>query len=166
MTMRRYVFMVVSAIVCVSTEKNRLFLRPEAIKMLSNDQLRRFMALSMDALALGVWMNLNGLEAAGPWRPADVRKDPVRVIQSLEQLCDDERNKLKKAGALSPERVAADRAYVRRLLGEGYLVREYPSRDGIRLSGRDRMYAAAPGGLYPHIVLRKRSVQIVAVDLN
>jgi hypothetical protein len=94
-----------------------------------------------------------------------VRQDPAGVIQSLERLCNDERIKLKKAGALSPERLASDRAYVSRLLGKGYLVREDPARDGIRLSGGDRMYAAAFGGLFPHIVLRNGSVRIVAVDL-
>jgi hypothetical protein len=149
----------------LKAEKNRLFLTPEAISMLSNEQLRRFMALTLDALALGAWMNLNGIEAANPWRPGDVRQDPARVIKSLEQLCNDERNKLKNGGALSPDRLAANRAYIRRALGEGYLVREDPARDGIRLSGRNRMYAAALGGLYPHIVLQKGSVRIVAVDL-
>jgi hypothetical protein len=95
----------------------------------------------------------------------DVRQNPEQVIKSLEKLCKDERDKLKKAGALSPERLASGRAYVRRMLGEGYLVREDPARDGIRLTGSERMYAAALGGLFPHIVLRNGSVRIVAVDL-
>jgi hypothetical protein len=153
------------AMFSLRAEKNRLFLRPEAVASLTNDQLRRFMALTLDALALDAWMHLNGLDADSPWRPADVRQDPAGVIQSLERLCNDERIKLKKAGALSPERLASDRAYVSRLLGKGYLVREDPARDGIRLSGGDRMYAAAFGGLFPHIVLRNGSVRIVAVDL-
>ena len=146
-------------------EKNRLFLRPEAVGKLTNDQLRRFMALTLDALSLRAWMTLNGIAASDPWRPADVRQDPAGVIKSLDRLCNDERNKLKKAGALSPERLASGRAYVRRMLGEGYLVREDPARDGVQLSGSVRMYAAAFGGTFPHVVLRSGSVRIVAVDL-
>jgi hypothetical protein len=146
-------------------EKNRLFLRPEAVGKLTNDELRRFTALTLDALSLRAWMILNGIAPSDPWRPADVRQDPERVIKSLDRLCNDERDKLKKAGALSPERVASGRAYVRRMLGEGYLVREDPARDGIQLSGRDRMYATALAGIFPHIVLRNGSVRIVAVDL-
>ena len=149
----------------LKAEKNRLFLRPEAVAKLTNDQLRQFMALTMDALVLRAWMTLNGIAAADPWRPADVRQDPEPVIKSLDRLCNDERNKLKKAGALSPERLASGRAYVRRMLGEGYLVREDPARDGVRLSGTDRMYAAAFGAIFPHFVLRNGSVRIVAVDL-
>ena len=82
------------------------------------------------------------------------------------KLCRDNRDKLKKAGALSPQRLASDRAYVRRLLGEGYLVRENPARDGVRVSDGNRMYATALGGLFPHIVKRNGSIRIVAVDLS
>jgi hypothetical protein len=147
-------------------EKNRLYIQPAALTKLSNDQLRRFTALTMDAVVLQAWLTLNGLPAAGPWRPADVRADPVKVIKSLEKLCNDARSKLKKAGALSPERMSGERAYVRRMLGEGYLVREDPARDGVRLAGANRMYAAALGVLYPHIVLQNGKIGIVAVDLN
>jgi len=84
----------------------------------------------------------------------------------LERFCNDERKKLSKAGALTPERLAVGTDYIRRMLGEGYLVREDPARDGIRLAGANRMYAAAFGGIFPHIVIENGAIRIVAFDLQ
>jgi hypothetical protein len=148
-------------------EKNRLFLTQEAVRSLSNDQLRRFVALTFDAAALSAWLGLHKLPAPrATWNGADIRRDPLKVIASLEAEVQEARRTLTAAGALSAERIAGSQMYVRRLLGEGTLVREDPGRDGIsNLPGGARMYTVLLGGPLPHVVLDRGTLRIVAVDL-
>jgi hypothetical protein len=88
------------------------------------------------------------------------------VIASLEAEVQEARRTLTAAGALSAERIAGSQMYVRRLLGEGTLVREDPGRDGIsNLPGGARMYTVLLGGPLPHVVLDRGTLRIVAVDL-
>jgi len=150
-------------------EKNRLFLTPESVRTLSNDQLRRYVALTFDLLSLMPWVTLNAVAVPRSvgWAPRDVRSDPVGVIAATEQAVADLRLRLRSSGALDPDRVAASNDYVRRMLGEGYLVREDPERDGIRnLPRRARMFTAALGGVFPHVVIDNGELRIVAVDMN
>ena len=72
---------------------------------------------------------------------------------------------LREAGVMSPGRMASSRAYVRRMLGEGYLVREDPDRDGIRKLPRGaRMYTVMLGAPLPHVIIDRGRLRIVAVD--
>jgi hypothetical protein len=147
-------------------EKNRMFLSPEAVRTLSNDQLRRFVALAFDAMALSAWLSLYGpKDAPAIWRPYEVRKDPVGVITLLEARTNEARRTLESAGVISVEGIAGSQLYVRRLLGEGLLVRENPDRDGIRgLPRGARMYTVPLGGPLPHVTLDKGALKVVAVD--
>jgi hypothetical protein len=147
-------------------EKNRMFLTPEALRTLSNDQLRRFVALSFDAMTLSVWLVLHGLYSADViWHPSDVRRDPVGVIAALETRVTEARRMLESAGVLNVAGITGSQMYVRRLLGEGYMVRENPDRDGVRNLPRGaRMYTVLLGGPLPHVTLDKEGLKIVAVD--
>jgi hypothetical protein len=148
-------------------EKNRLFLTQEAVRTLSNDQLRRFVTLIFDAWALSAWLALEKLPAPlTTWNVANIRRDPVKVIASLESEVQEARRMLNAAGALSAERIAGSQMYVRRLLGEGTMVREDPDRDGIsNLPRGARMYTVLLGAPLPHVVLDRGMLRIVAVDL-
>ena len=147
-------------------EKNRMFLTPEAVQSLSNDQLRRFVALTFDYMTLAAWLLVHDLQPpATGFRPVDVRRDPVAAIATLEAATSDMRRTLEAAGALSAERVAATQMYVRRMLGEGYMVREDPDRDGVRNLRRGaRMYTVMLGAPLPHFIVDKGKLRIVAVD--
>jgi hypothetical protein len=146
-------------------EKNRMWLRPDAIQSLSNDQLRRFASLMFDQAVLNVWIAVSGLPSPSPGgRPADIRRDPVAAIASLESATAAMRKVLIQGGMTSPEGMAATQMYVRRLLGEGYMVRESPNRDGIKLPRGARMYTVMLAGPLPHVIVDKGKVRVVAVD--
>jgi len=148
-------------------EKNRLFLPVDAVRRLSNDQLHRFAALHLDAVALTAWAALAGITpSARLWSPGDVRQDPEGVIAAGADAVQAIREQLRAAGTLVPERMAAAAGYVRRLLGEGLMVREDPARDGVSsLPDGARMYAIAFGGIFPHVALVDGRLVIVAVDM-
>jgi hypothetical protein len=146
-------------------EKNRMWLRPDAIEALSNEQLRRFVSLMFDRAVLNVWIEVSGRPApSNDVRPADIRRDAVAAIASLEASTAAMRKTLADAGAVVPERMAAVSMYIRRLLGEGYMVREDPARDGIKLPRGARMYTVLLGGPLPHVIVDKGKVRVVAVD--
>ena len=62
--------------------------------------------------------------------------------------------------------MAAAAGYVRRMLGEGLMVREDPARDGItNVPGGARLYTIDLGGIFPHVALVDGRLLIVAVDM-
>ena len=147
-------------------EKNRMWVSPDAVTTLSNDQLRRFVASAFDHWILTAWAALNRLPwPANPMRPADIRRDPIAVTASLETANAEMRRVLREAGVLTLERVVPAQMYVRRMLGEGYMVREDPDRDGIRRLPRGaRMYTVMLGAPLPHVIIERGKLRIVAVD--
>jgi hypothetical protein len=147
-------------------EKNRMWVSPDAVKTLANDQLRRFAASAFDHWILTAWAALHHLPwPANPIRPADIRRDPVAVTASLQTANAAMRRVLREAGVLTPERMASGQMYVRRMLGEGYMVREDPDRDGIRKLPRGaRMYTVMLGAPLPHVIIDRGKLRIVAVD--
>ena len=151
----------------LKAEKNRLFLPADAVRRLSNDHLRRFVALHLDAIALAAWVALADIRpAARLWSPREVRQEPERMIADAEQSLAAVRGELWTSGALEPPRVAASTGYVRRLLGEGLVVREDPARDGIQnLPRRTRMYTVDFASVFPHVVLIDGRLTIVAIDM-
>ena len=147
-------------------EKNRIWLQPEAVRSLSNDQLRRFVSLTFDQGVLSLWIELSGMTAPPlAVGPADIRRDPVAVIAALESSTAAMRRMLTDGGVITAERLTATQMYVRRLLGEGYIVRERPERDGIRwLPPGARMYTVMLGPPLPHVIVDDGKLRIVAVD--
>jgi hypothetical protein len=147
-------------------EKNRMWLPPEAIRSLSNDQLRRFVSLMFDKAVLNVWMEVSGRPSAITFgdRPVDIRRDPLAATMALETSTSAMRKALTESGTIAPERIATTQLYVRRLLGEGYIVRENPSRDGIKLPRGARMYTVMLGGPLPHVIVENGKLRVVAVD--
>ena len=92
---------------------------------------------------MSAWLALHRLQGpANPLRPADIRRDPVAVTASLDTVNAEMRRVLREAGALNPERMASAQMYVRRMLGEGYMVREDPDRDGLA-AGREGQWKSA-----------------------
>ena len=134
-------------------EKNRIWLRPEAIARLSHDQLRRFVSLIFDQAVLTVWSEVSGVPWSSGFNASQIRRDPPSAIASLEASTAAVRKALVDGGAVTPERMAAAQRYVRRLLGEGYMVRESPRRDGIKLPRGARMYTVMLGGPLPHVIV-------------
>ena len=112
------------------------------------------------------WLPFHGRpEPVTGYRPADVRRDPLAAIATLEAATAEMRLTLDAAHILTVEGVASAQMYVRRMLGEGYMVREDPARDGIRnLPRNGRMFTVMLGGPLPHVVLDKGRLTVVAVD--
>jgi hypothetical protein len=146
-------------------EKNRMFLTPDAVRTLSNDQLRRFAALTFDHMVLRLSLELHDVQAPDTlFRPADIRRDAVAAIARLEQSAVEMRRLLAAAG-VDAARMAASALYMRRMLGEGYMVREDPARDGISgLPRGARMFTVMLGGPLPHVIAQDGRLRIVAVD--
>ena len=97
---------------------------------------------------------------------AAVRQDPERAIAELESAVLEARSTLRAAGVLTAQRLATVTSYLQCVLGEGNLVREDPNRDGIRLPRGTQMYTVRLGGIFPHVVLERETLTLVAVDLQ
>jgi hypothetical protein len=76
-----------------------MFLTPDAVRTLSNDQLRRFAALTFDHMVLRLSLELHDVQAPDTlFRPADIRRDAVAAIARLEQSAVEMRRLLAAAG--------------------------------------------------------------------
>ena len=152
------------------SEKGRFYLPLAAVtRDLSNDQLRRFIALYFDAAAQNRLLMLHGLAGATLPRPVTTRTSPSDAIAGFEIAAADATQRLRAAGALDQKHLQEMAPYVRRLLGEGPLVREDPARDGITgLRRGERVYAVHLGidMLFPHFTIRDGRAMLVSVDLR
>jgi len=152
--------------------KMRLFLPPDGIDALGQDDLRRFVALVFDVAVLSRWMELEGLtidRAAMP-RLNDPGSDLEGYLSRLDGAAGGMRGRLSQLGAFDPPHFARTAPYMRRVLGEGLLVREDPARDGIdHLGDGVPMYTVPLGGwssaFYPHFAIVNGRLTLVAIDL-
>jgi hypothetical protein len=152
--------------------KMRLFLPIEAIDALSQDDLRRFVALMLDVVMLQRWSMVEGLEGIDDELRAtgDGRTDPKAFIDRVESAAARIRGRLESLGAFDEEHAARVSGFLRRMAGEGLVAREAPQRDRITIVPRGvGMYSAPLGGWtaapFPHFILIDARPLMVAIDL-
>jgi hypothetical protein len=101
---------------------------------LSDDELRRFVALQLDVLiqqsllAIGGYVN-EVMEQAARQRPQVLASNPRDFIKILEEAVSQNKRLLEKAGYLDPEHLSLTSGYMKRFMGQGFLVKEVSKPD-------------------------------------
>jgi hypothetical protein len=158
--------------------KMRLGLPPTAVDVLSQDDLRKFVALIFDAAVLRHWAEfeeVGGFKGAGEVDDvirtvSNQAQDPRALIARLEESLSRVRGRLQDLGAFDQEHLARTAGYLRRVIGEGLVAREAPERDRITgLPRGARMYSPPLGGwsaaYFPHFIVTDGRPMLVAIDL-
>jgi len=96
---------------------------------LSDDELRRFVALQLDAVVQQAWLAVEGYvkevaDQAARHRPDALVANPREFVKLLEESISQNRSLLEKAGVLSPEHLKQASSYMKRMIGQGFLVKE------------------------------------------
>jgi hypothetical protein len=97
-----------------------------SVEKLSDDELRRFVALTIDAAIQQTWLAIEGLPGGrGPILPVQALvSNPREYIESLADRVSQNRNVLKAAGVLTREHLALTSSYIKRIIGQGFIVKE------------------------------------------
>jgi hypothetical protein len=95
-------------------------------KRLSDEELRRFVALSLDLIFQQVWLAFEGLEGdiGTRLKPVLLISNPPEYIQQLEKSVSRNRRLLEAAGVPTPEHLKLTSDYMKQLLGPGTVVKE------------------------------------------
>ena len=93
---------------------------------LSDQELRRFVALSLDLIFQQIWLGFEGLEGDSGTRlkPALLISNPPEYMQLLEGGVSKNRQLLEASGVLTPEHLKLTSDYMKQLLGPGTIVKE------------------------------------------
>jgi hypothetical protein len=97
------------------------------MERLSDDELRRFVALTIDSAVQQAWLAIEGLPGGrGPVLPPveALVSNPREYIRSLEDRVSQNRNLLKAAGVLTREHLRLTSSYMKRIIGQGFIVKE------------------------------------------
>jgi hypothetical protein len=101
---------------------------------LSDDELRRFVALQLDVVVQQAWLMVEGYvkevtDQAARQRLNALVSNPRAFIKLLEESVSHSRSLLEKAGALSSEHLMQASGYMKRMIGQGFVVKEISKPD-------------------------------------
>ena len=101
---------------------------------LSDSELRRFVALRLDAAVQDYLLSVEGFMEElkimeSRTRLQKLRSNPREYIKALEENASESRRLYEKAGILTSEHLGAINDYVKRMLGNGFVLKEVPGSD-------------------------------------
>jgi len=96
---------------------------------LSDDELRRFVALALDAIVQQSLLAVEGYskeasDQAARQRPQALVSNPREAIKLAEEIVSQNKRLLEKAGVLNPEHLKLTSSYMERMIGKGSVVKE------------------------------------------
>ena len=101
---------------------------------LSDEELRRLVASQLDAIVQQTFLIIGGYEKGftalgNRLRPQALVSNPREFIKLLEESIAQNRSLLQKAEFLSPDHLKVASRYMRRLIGQGFVVKEVSKPD-------------------------------------
>jgi len=101
---------------------------------LSLDELRRFVALQLDAVVQESVLLFRGFEKeaigqANRWSSQELVSNPRESIKSLEKSVVQNKSLLEEAGILSPEHLRVASSYMKLMVSQGFVIKEVPTPD-------------------------------------
>jgi hypothetical protein len=101
---------------------------------LSDDELRHFVALQLDAVVQESVLLFRGFEKeaiaqANRWSSQELVSNPRELIKSIEKSVVQNKSLLEEAGILSPEHLRVASSYMKLMVSQGFVIKEVPTPD-------------------------------------
>jgi hypothetical protein len=145
---------------------------------LSDDELRRFVALTLDTLIQKSLLEIKGYakkarDQAARQQPQTLVSNPRKAIKLAEEIVSQNRRLLEKTGILHPEHFKLISGYMELMIGKGFVVKEVSQSNScpcFQLSPEDAALYVSPfgapsGGLALHFSRMGGKLRIVCVGL-
>jgi len=142
-------------------------------EVLSDDEIRLSLGLLLDFLVHRMWLGFEELrvprfdeipDMSGVRTAEDFRK----WLQELESFVAEIRENLRESGAVTPEHLSTCSAYIRRLLGEGVVVKESNATHQLEgLPEQAELYLLGLGpGTYLHFARINQQLRLVSLTVD
>lgn len=141
---------------------------------LSDDELRRFVALQLDAVVQESFLLFRGFEKeaigqANRWSSQELVSNPRESIKSLEESVVQNKSLLEKAGILSPEHLSMASSYMKLMVSQGFVIKEVPTPEPcpcfLSSPGAATLYVTSFTSLTLHFTRKDGALRIVCAAL-